>query len=71
MFVDYVFTLLPDGSILFDKELGIDKINAKSGDRFVAKELPGGQVCFKKLDGIELFLEEAKTDMPNVIKGYN
>ncbi len=74
MFVDYVFNLLPDGSILFDKELSIDKLKAQAGDRFVAKELPGGQVCFKKLEGIEKFFEEARDDMldvPNIVKGYN
>jgi len=71
MFVDYTFTLLPDGSILFDSELSMDKINATSGDRFVAKELPSGQICFRKLVGIEKLFEEAKDDMPNIVKGYN
>jgi hypothetical protein len=71
MFVDYVFNLLPDGSILFDKELSIDKLNAQVGDRFVAREMPDGQVCFKKLIGIEKLFDEVKDDMPNIVKGYN
>lgn len=71
IFVDYVFTLCPDGSILLDKELGKDKINVVDGDRFVTKVLHDGQVMFKKLEGIELFFEQAIEDEPNFIKGYN
>jgi len=34
LFVDYFFTLLPDGSIMMDEELTPEQIKIKEGDSF-------------------------------------
>jgi len=32
LFADYYFSVLPDGSIIFDDELTADQMNVKPGD---------------------------------------
>lgn len=35
LFVDYIFDLLPDGSIAFDKDLKPSDINVEEGEEFI------------------------------------
>lgn len=72
LFVDYVFTLLPDGSIMLDQELTKDKIHAQEGDRFILHELDNGQILLKKLQGVQAFVDAGLTDKEdNISRGYN
>lgn len=48
VFVDYFFTLLPDGSIQMDKELKASSIRVKEGDRFTVTINDNGTIYFKK-----------------------
>lgn len=49
VFVDYVFDLLPSGTILFDPELKPSDINVSEGDEFVVK-IVNERVVFVKKD---------------------
>jgi len=50
LFADYYFSVLPDGSIIFDDELTADQMNVKPGDGFMAFVNPNGKVVLRKLD---------------------
>lgn len=48
LFVDYVFELLPNGSIAFDKELSLQDLNLKENDEFVVKVVNEKVILVKK-----------------------
>ena len=50
LFFDYHFTVLPDGSIMFDEELTADQMNVNPGDGFMAFVKPNGKVVLRKFD---------------------
>jgi len=50
LFADYYFSVLPDGSIIFDDELTADQMNVKPGDGFMAFVNPNGKVVLRKFD---------------------
>ena len=50
-FYDYEFELLPDGSILLDKELSLDHLKSLNlWDVFVLTVLDSGQILLKRVD---------------------
>jgi hypothetical protein len=49
LFVDYVFDLMPDGSILMDKELSAKSLQVKNGDRFDVYISFDGRIIFRKI----------------------
>jgi len=53
LFVDYVFDLLENGTIMMDKELTADKLNLKDGDRYVANVTFDGRIVFQKIQKSE------------------
>ena len=48
-FLDYVFSLMSDGSIVMDPELKPDSIKVKNGDKFEIVITPEGTIVFKKI----------------------
>ena len=48
LFVDYVFDLMPDGSILMDKELSAKSLQVETGDRFEVHVSFDGRIIFRK-----------------------
>ena len=50
LFVDYIFTLKPDGSIVMDPELIPAKIYVQPGERFEVVVTPLNSVILKKLN---------------------
>jgi len=50
LFADYYFSVLPDGSIIFDDDLTADQMNVKPGDGFMAFVNPNGKVVLRKFD---------------------
>jgi|OM-RGC.v1.035469549 hypothetical protein len=51
LYCDYVFELLPDGSILLDKELPLDHLKSLNlWDVFVLTETESGQLLLKRVD---------------------
>jgi hypothetical protein len=48
LFVDYVFHLLPDGSIQMDNELTAKSIQVKEGDKFTVTINDTGTIYFRK-----------------------
>jgi hypothetical protein len=49
LFVDYVFDVLENGTIIMDKELSAAKLNLKDGDKYVANVTFDGRVVFQKV----------------------
>jgi hypothetical protein len=49
LFVDYVFDLLDNGTIVMDKELTKEKLNLKDGDKYVVNVTWDGRVVFQKV----------------------
>ena len=49
LFVDYVFDLLENGTIIMDKELTAEKLKLKNGDRYVVSVTWDGRVVFQKV----------------------
>lgn len=49
LFVDYVFDLLENGTIIMDKELKAEKLGIKNGDRYVANVTWDGRIVFQKV----------------------
>ena len=49
LFVDYVFDVLENGTIVMDKELTAQKLNLKNGDKYVANVTFDGRIVFEKL----------------------
>jgi len=52
LFVDYVFDLMPDGSILMDKELSAKKLQVKTGDRFDVHISFDGRIILRKVPDV-------------------
>ena len=48
MFVDYVFDVLENGTIVMDKELTAEKMNLKRGDMYVVDVTFDGRIVFQK-----------------------
>ncbi len=49
LFVDYVFDVLENGTIIMDKELDAKKLHLQNGDRYVANVTFDGRVVFQKV----------------------
>ena len=49
MFVDYVFDVLEDGSIIMDKELKSTQLGVEDGDKYVVRITVDGRVVFLKV----------------------
>lgn len=49
MFVDYVFDVLENGTIIMDKELTADKLHVKDGDKYVVNVTFDGRIVFQKV----------------------
>jgi hypothetical protein len=49
LFVDYVFDVLENGTIIMDKELTADKLHLKNGDKYVANVTFDGRIVFEKV----------------------
>lgn len=47
-FVDYYFDLLPDGSIMMDRELSPNSLQVKQGDKFITKIIDNQIFLFKE-----------------------
>lgn len=50
IFVDYVFSLLPGGSIEMDSELKASSLQVKDGDKFVVRISESGRIYFMKVE---------------------
>lgn len=48
LFMDYVFELLPNGSIALDKELTLEQLNLKEDQEFVVKVVNEKVILVKK-----------------------
>lgn len=48
LFVDYTFSLLPDGSIMMDEELKPSSLQVETGDRFVVFVV-NDKIYFRKM----------------------
>lgn len=55
-FVDYYFDLLPDGSIMMDRELSPNSLEVKQGDKFITKIIDNQIFLFK--EKVDLLPEE-------------
>ncbi|ATV46399.1 hypothetical protein [Lake Baikal phage Baikal-20-5m-C28] len=55
-FVDYYFDLLPDGSIMMDRELSPNSLQVKQGDKFITKIIDNQVFLFK--EKVDLLPEE-------------
>ena len=49
LFVDYVFDLLENGTIIMDKELKADKLGIKNGDKYIVNVTWDGRIVFQKV----------------------
>jgi hypothetical protein len=49
LFVDYVFDVLENGTIIMDKELSAEKLKLKDGDKYVVNVTFDGRVVFQKV----------------------
>lgn len=49
LFVDYVFDVLENGTIIMDKELDAKKLHVKDGDKYVVNVTFDGRIVFQKL----------------------
>jgi len=49
LFVDYVFDVLENGTIIMDKDLDAKKLDLKNGDKYVANVTFDGRIVFQKL----------------------
>ena len=49
LFVDYVFDVLENGTIIMDKELSATKLNLKNGDRYIVNVTFDGRIVFQKV----------------------
>lgn len=51
LFAEFYFSLLPDGSIMFDDELTAEQLNIKPGDGFMAFVNPQTKaITLRKID---------------------
>jgi formylmethanofuran dehydrogenase subunit D len=49
LFVDYVFDVLENGTIIMDKELDAKKLGVKNGDKYVVNVTFDGRIVFQKV----------------------
>lgn len=49
LFVDYVFDLLENGTIVMDKELDAKKLSIKDGDKYIANVTFDGRIILQKI----------------------
>ena len=49
LFVDYVFDVLENGTIIMDRELDASKLHMKNGDRYVANVTFDGRIILQKV----------------------
>jgi hypothetical protein len=49
LFVDYVFDVLENGTIIMDKELDAKKLHMKNGDKYVANVTFDGRIVLQKI----------------------
>lgn len=49
IFLDYVFQLIDEDTIIMDRELTADQLKVKSGDKFVVITTVDGQVILTKI----------------------
>jgi bifunctional DNA-binding transcriptional regulator/antitoxin component of YhaV-PrlF toxin-antitoxin module len=49
LFVDYVFDVLDNGTIIMDKELTAEKLNLKNGDKYIAEVTFDGRIVLQKV----------------------
>lgn len=49
MFVDYVFDVLENGTIIMDKELSAKQLHLNNGDKYVANVTFDGRIIFQKV----------------------
>ncbi len=48
-FIDYVFELIDNDTIIMDEELTADHLRVKDGDKFVVQVTSDGRVILKKV----------------------
>ena len=48
LFADYTFDVLPNGTIIFDRELTTSDLNIKEGDVYEVQISGSGRVVFSK-----------------------
>lgn len=53
LFIDYVFEVGPTGTMMFDRELTLDKLKWAEGDKFEVKLFNGRIVLYKLNQGVE------------------
>lgn len=49
LFVDYVFDVLENGTIIMDKELDVKKLGVKDGDKYIVNVTFDGRIVFQKV----------------------
>jgi bifunctional DNA-binding transcriptional regulator/antitoxin component of YhaV-PrlF toxin-antitoxin module len=49
LFVDYVFDVLDNGTIIMDKELTAEKLKLKNGDKYIAEVTFDGRIVLQKV----------------------
>ena len=49
LFVDYVFDVLENGTIIMDRELDASKLHMKNGDKYVANVTFDGRIILQKV----------------------
>lgn len=49
LFVDYVFDVLENGTIIMDKELDAKKLGVKDGDKYIVNVTFDGRIVFQKV----------------------
>ena len=49
MFVDYVFDVLDNGTIIMDRELTAKQLNVSNGDKYIVNVTFDGRVVFQKV----------------------
>lgn len=50
LFVDYVFDVLENGTIIMDKELTANKLHMKDGDKYIANVTFDGRIILQKVN---------------------
>ena len=49
LFVDYVFDVLENGTIIMDKDLTAEKLHLKNGDKYIVNVTFDGRIVFQKV----------------------
>ena len=50
LYLGYTFDVLPNGTIIFDKELSVEHLNAQEGEEYILKVVNGSIILYKKND---------------------